>query len=251
MRSGGMNLARLGRRIKDQRERRSLRQSDIASALQVSSQAVSKWERGENAPDISVLIGLARLLNVSLEWLLGGTEAESDTFPATVFCSDVSGFAARAGHLPPAELAAWINAVFYSVTEAVLARDGVPVKYVGDGFLAFFTGIDHARRAVEAAVRARWLTETPGLNIVVHAGEIHLGSIGHPEYARPDVIGEAVNTAFLIQPWVAAHCPGGIGATGSVRGLLDEPGRLRRRGESTVLGADAPVEIYEPVETTE
>ncbi|MEZ6186165.1 MAG: helix-turn-helix transcriptional regulator [Planctomycetota bacterium] len=28
----------------------------VANALQISAQAVSKWERGENAPDISVLL---------------------------------------------------------------------------------------------------------------------------------------------------------------------------------------------------
>ena len=80
-----MNLKQLGLRIKAQREWRKLRQADVASALQISAQAVSKWERGENAPDISVLVGLARLLGVSVEWLLGGTSAETDTFPAIVF----------------------------------------------------------------------------------------------------------------------------------------------------------------------
>ena len=80
-----MDLRKLGVRIKRRREKRHLRQSDIASALRISAQAVSKWERGENAPDISLLVELARLLDVSVEWLLGGMAGETDTFEATVF----------------------------------------------------------------------------------------------------------------------------------------------------------------------
>ena len=60
----------LGDRIRRQREKRGIKQQDIAHALQVSPQAVSKWERGENAPDISLLGPLARLLGVSTDWLL-------------------------------------------------------------------------------------------------------------------------------------------------------------------------------------
>lgn len=90
-----MNLKELGRRIKQRREQRKLRQADVASALRIASQAVSKWERGENAPDISVLVDLARLLDVSIEWLLGGMSAATETFPATVSCTSLNGFALK------------------------------------------------------------------------------------------------------------------------------------------------------------
>ena len=66
-----MNLKELGKRIRAQREKCRLKQVDIANALQISAQAVSKWERGENAPDIAVLLDLTRLLGVSTDWLLG------------------------------------------------------------------------------------------------------------------------------------------------------------------------------------
>ena len=66
-----MLLGELGQRIRTQRERLGLKQHDIANALQVSPQAVSKWERGENAPDIAVLGELCTLLGVTTDWLLG------------------------------------------------------------------------------------------------------------------------------------------------------------------------------------
>ena len=42
-----MLLSELGNRIRSQRERLGLKQQDIANALQISPQAVSKWERGK------------------------------------------------------------------------------------------------------------------------------------------------------------------------------------------------------------
>ena len=40
----------VGHRIKEQRKKLGLKQHDIANALQISPQAVSKWERGEKTP---------------------------------------------------------------------------------------------------------------------------------------------------------------------------------------------------------
>ena len=57
-----MNVAGVGERIRQRRGQVGLRQRDLADALQLSAQAVSKWERGENAPDIGLLHDLARLL---------------------------------------------------------------------------------------------------------------------------------------------------------------------------------------------
>jgi class 3 adenylate cyclase len=241
-----MNLKKLGDRIKERRTRLRLTQADVANALQISAQAVSKWERGENAPDISILVALARLLGVSVEWLLGETSPEKDTFEATVFCTSVNGFAERAASMPPRDLAAWANVICYSVTEAVRHFDGVPVKYVGDGFLGFFSGGNHADRAVSAARHAVSLAEGVDLVIALHTGEIYLGTIGHPEYASPDILGSTVNTAFLAMPWIGEHCPSRIGVTGVCVGHASDPDAFTRRGEVTVLGADAPVDIHEP-----
>jgi len=243
-----MNLARMGARIKSQRERRRLRQADIASALQISAQAVSKWERGENAPDIAVLVELSGLLGVSIEWLLGGTAAETDTFPATVFCTSLNGFAKVSAQMPPREVAAWVNTIHYTVTEALRRFDGIPVKYVGDGFLGFFAGNDQARRALAAARHAHDLVESEELIVALHRGDVYLGLLGHPDYERTDIIGETVNTAFLAMPWIAAHCRSGIGVTGAVAEALPKDEALARRGEINVLGTPSPVVIYEPAE---
>ena len=78
----GMDVAQVGHRIRQRREQVGLRQRDIADALRLSAQAVSKWERGENAPDIGVLPDLARLLGITTDWLLAGFDDQPDLLKA-------------------------------------------------------------------------------------------------------------------------------------------------------------------------
>lgn len=225
-----MNLKDLGRRVRQQRERRGLKQIDVAHALQVSAQAVSKWERGENAPDIAVLGELCTLLGVTTDWLLGRGQERSDTFPATVFCTTLRGFAKRAAQMAPREVAAWTNGIFLSLTEAFLQFDGVPVKYVGDGFLGFFSGARHADRALAAARLARRTTPHPDLVLALHSGPVYLGAIGHPEYARPDVIGDTVNTAFLVMLWAVRQGSHTVLTQATAQTLAAKPaGKAHRR----------------------
>ena len=241
-----MNLEQLGQRIKAQREKRRLRQADIAAALRLSAQAVSKWERGENAPDISVLVDLSRLLGVSVEWLLGGTEAETDTFEATVFCTNQKGFSKMSRAMAPQDLAALAKGIYFTITEAVLRFDGVPIKYLGDGVLAFFSGGDHAARALQAAKAARAAFGNDELIVTLSSGEILFDSLGHPDYASKDILGQPVNQAFLVIGWVSENCKTGIGVTSSTAALLGDAETLVPRGEVTGYGLEKPVEIYEP-----
>jgi len=241
-----MDLGKLGVRIKHTREKRRLRQADVASALRLSAQAVSKWERGENAPDISVLVQLAHLLGVSVEWLLAGTEQTPGTFSATVFATSLVGYAERAMRVPPAELAAWANIIHFAVTESVLRHDGVPIKCVGDGFLGFFSGPDQAARALVAAREATFTCDATELVIVLNTGPIFLGSVGHPEYARTDIIGATVNTAFLLMPHVVACCPTRIGMTRSVVDELSEEAAVEKVAAAEIMGHAQPVPLYSP-----
>lgn len=64
----------IGKRIAALRREKGLKQEDIAQQLEVSSQAVSKWENDQSCPDISLLPGLAKLLGVSVDTLLTGEE---------------------------------------------------------------------------------------------------------------------------------------------------------------------------------
>ena len=67
----------LGRRIARFRLARTATQERLAKELNVSPQAVSKWENDINYPDISLLPDLARFLGVSVDELLSGASASA------------------------------------------------------------------------------------------------------------------------------------------------------------------------------
>ena len=65
----------LGRRIARLRLAKTATQERLAKELNVSPQAVSKWENDINYPDIALLPDLARFLGVSVDELLSGASA--------------------------------------------------------------------------------------------------------------------------------------------------------------------------------
>ena len=65
----------LGKRIAALRKQKELKQDDIAQLLEVSPQAVSKWENDQTCPDIGLLPKLAQILGVTTDELLSGKQA--------------------------------------------------------------------------------------------------------------------------------------------------------------------------------
>ena len=70
-----MNEA-MGKFIARLRKEKNMTQKDLADKLYVSDRAVSKWERGLNFPDITLLKKLSEVLGVSLTELLNGERME-------------------------------------------------------------------------------------------------------------------------------------------------------------------------------
>ena len=62
----------VGRAIASLRQSRNMTQQQLAAALNVSHQAVSKWENGAALPDIQTLVELTKLFGVTMEQLLSG-----------------------------------------------------------------------------------------------------------------------------------------------------------------------------------
>lgn len=58
--------------FKEYRKKLEISQEEIAERLNVTSQAVSKWECDKSYPDIEMLIDIAQLFNVSLDELVTG-----------------------------------------------------------------------------------------------------------------------------------------------------------------------------------
>ena len=65
-----MNQEKIGKLIKEIREKNHLTQGELADKLGVTYQAVSKWENGKNIPDIAILKRISELYDVDINTLL-------------------------------------------------------------------------------------------------------------------------------------------------------------------------------------
>ena len=79
-----MDSQKIGQFIAALRKERNLTQQGLADRLGVTNKAVSKWERGDGLPDISLMTGLADVLGVTVDDLLRGqrSTAEASEEPA-------------------------------------------------------------------------------------------------------------------------------------------------------------------------
>lgn len=80
-----MNLL-IGNNIKRLRLERGLTQEEMAAHLGISFQSVSKWERNDGYPDITMLPALARYFQITIDELLGVNEIEKQNRYDEVNC---------------------------------------------------------------------------------------------------------------------------------------------------------------------
>ena len=66
----------IGERITALRKEKNISQTELATRLGVSRQAVSKWEQGSSSPDTGKLIQLAELFDTEVEYLATGIRPE-------------------------------------------------------------------------------------------------------------------------------------------------------------------------------
>ena len=67
-----MDNSKTGLFIREMRKEKNMTQKDLASQLNITDRAVSKWERGLCAPDISLLEPLSQILGCSVAEIISG-----------------------------------------------------------------------------------------------------------------------------------------------------------------------------------
>lgn len=67
-----MDSLKIGQYIQNLRKAAGLTQKELAEKLNLSFQAVSKWENGDSLPDTGVLLELCDILNTTADKLLNG-----------------------------------------------------------------------------------------------------------------------------------------------------------------------------------
>lgn len=72
------NSSDLSAKLKEARQKKGLSQNTVAEMLNVSRQAVSRWETGKGSPDINTLPMLSELYDVSIDELFGHETSVSE-----------------------------------------------------------------------------------------------------------------------------------------------------------------------------
>jgi len=67
-----MDQKRIGSFLRELRTEKSLTQEQLAERLNVSGRTVSRWENGNNMPDLSIIVELAAFYDIDIRELLNG-----------------------------------------------------------------------------------------------------------------------------------------------------------------------------------
>ncbi|MGX7149899.1 helix-turn-helix domain-containing protein [Enterococcus ureasiticus] len=67
-------MVEIGNKIKELREAKKMTQKELAEFLNVTPQAVSKWERNKSYPDLDTLVKLSQYFQISTDKILGNTK---------------------------------------------------------------------------------------------------------------------------------------------------------------------------------
>lgn len=180
---------------------------------------------------------------------------------SVLFC-DIRGFSTVTERIGPAQSIAWINDIFTTLSECVLAHDGVLVDYIGDELMAMWGApgdqSDHAARAARAALDMleqigplgeKWksILQTPfGLGIGINSGPASVGNTGSTMKFKYAPLGNTVNIASRVQGITKQ-----IGVSGLISGQTADMARragqfqTRRLSKVRVVGIAQPLDIVE------
>lgn len=78
-----MNQEKIGKFISESRKDKKLTQEQLAEKMGVSKNAVSKWERGLNLPDASIMPELCKILDITLNELFSGEKIPDSKYKET------------------------------------------------------------------------------------------------------------------------------------------------------------------------
>jgi adenylate cyclase len=189
---------------------------------------------------------------------LGGEKRE-----LSIFFSDIKGFTAISERLEPTKLSELLNRYLTEMTGIIQRSGGTVDKYVGDAVVAFWNApldvSDHADRAVKAALECqRRLKELSPLwhqefgvelsaRIGIHTGLVSVGNFGSEDRFNYTMIGDAANLASRLE---GANKRFGteilISADTNLK--LSDKFALRALGAVKVLGREAAVQVFEPLQ---
>ena len=76
-----MNQEKIGKFIAGCRKEKGLTQLQLAERLNITNRAVSKWETGKSCPDVSLMLELCNILEITVNELLSGERIRMEDYP--------------------------------------------------------------------------------------------------------------------------------------------------------------------------
>jgi len=193
------------------------------------------------------------------EILAGRIPLDGEIKQVTMLFSDLRDFTPMVESTEPKEVVQIINGYFTRMTQAIEARGGLVLQYVGDEIEAVFGAplalTDHPRRALEAALEMRAaLIEynnrlaaegRPGLRhgIGVHTGPAMAANIGGGGRLSYALVGDTVNLAARLQD-LTKVLGRDILLSGATSVALGPNAALEHLEAAMVKGRSQPVEVY-------
>ena len=148
-----MDNEKMGQFIAELRKSHQMTQKDLASKLNVSDKAVSKWERGLSCPDISLLSPLSEVLGITVSELLDGKKSDVEVVNAEESVDNAMQYAIKAIKVNVASIRN-ISAIVYTCILLIAIITCVIVD------LAIFGTVSWSLIPVAACVLA-WFTFVP------------------------------------------------------------------------------------------
>ncbi|MCL4425509.1 MAG: helix-turn-helix domain-containing protein [Firmicutes bacterium] len=120
----------LSDRLRERRERKGLKQTDVARLLKVTSQTISAYELETRQPDHAMLSKLADLYGTNVEYLLGRTDdprpsAKAGPIPETVKDPNIAAIQRAAETLGP-EQAVKVRAMMEILVPDAFEKSAAP-----------------------------------------------------------------------------------------------------------------------------
>ena len=75
-----MDQIKIGKFIADERKRKGYTQKQLSEKLDISDKTISKWERGNGFPEVSLLLPLCNELEITVNELLSGERVSEDDY---------------------------------------------------------------------------------------------------------------------------------------------------------------------------
>lgn len=74
-----MDQIKIGKFIADERKRKGYTQKQLSEKLAISDKTISKWERGNGFPEVSLLLPLCNELEITVNELLSGERVSEES----------------------------------------------------------------------------------------------------------------------------------------------------------------------------